>query len=192
MKEIIFVTKNKGKFDAAKQILKEFGIEVIQKEVKFNEPRLLNPRDIVREKINQSKFINKPLIVHDGGLFIESLNGFPATLSNFILKTIGVEGLLKLLDGKNRECEFRECLGFWEPGLDEPTFFEWSIRGEISLQPKGEFKPWHLSPFALVFIPEGGKKTLAEMSEEEYRKWRSSLNSYHFKKLGEWLTKVRK
>ena len=189
MKEIIFVTKNGGKFDAAKQILNEFGIKVVQKKMEFNEPRLQDPKDVVKEKINQSRFINKPLIVHDGGLFIKSLNNFPGTLANFVLRTIGIEGLLKLLEGKSRKCEFRECIGFWEPGLEEPILFEWSIKGEISNKPKGKFEKWHLSPFSLIFIPEGMEKTLAEMSEEEYRKWRSSLNSYHFKKLGEWLSK---
>ncbi|MEM4809819.1 MAG: non-canonical purine NTP pyrophosphatase, partial [Desulfurococcaceae archaeon] len=42
--------------------------------------------------------IRKPILVEDAGLFIKSLNGFPGVYSSFVYKTIGINGVLKLLE----------------------------------------------------------------------------------------------
>jgi XTP/dITP diphosphohydrolase len=39
-----------------------------------------------------------PIIVEDAGLFVEALNGFPGPYSSYVYKTIGNEGLLKLME----------------------------------------------------------------------------------------------
>jgi len=43
--------------------------------------------------------VGKPLIVQDSSFHIRSLNGFPGAYIKYALKTIGLEGILKLLEG---------------------------------------------------------------------------------------------
>ena len=51
------------------------------------------------------KIINKPCISLDCGFWIDELNGFPKAFVNFALETIKIEGILKLMEGKeNRKC----------------------------------------------------------------------------------------
>ena len=51
--------------------------------------------------------------MQDSGFVIEALNGFPGPYTKYVLSTIGVDGLLKLMDGQlNRRCGFAACVGF--------------------------------------------------------------------------------
>ena len=44
---------------------------------------------------------------------IDELNGFPRAFVNFSLDTIGISGILKLMENKeNRSCAFNECLAY--------------------------------------------------------------------------------
>lgn len=46
---------------------------------------------------------------------IDELNGFPRAFVNFSLDTIGISGILKLMEGKeNRKCAFNECLAYYD------------------------------------------------------------------------------
>jgi len=65
------------------------------------EPRSDDLREIAKEKVLFAyKKIRKPCIVLDFGFYIHSLNGFPKAFVNFVLETIGIEDILKLVDGK--------------------------------------------------------------------------------------------
>jgi len=187
MKEIVFVTGNEGKFKSAWRHLHGCGVVLRQERIEMIEPQAKEVREVARQKIMQviGKF-DAPVMVEDSGLYVYALNGFPGASSKEILETIGVEGVLKLLEGKDRKCEFRECIAYWEPGFEEPKYFEDTIKGCLAEEPRGEFRPYHWSPFSLIFIPEGLNKTLGEMNEEEYAAWTGSLNC-HFKELHEWL-----
>lgn len=188
MKKIIFVTKNKGKFLSAKIQLEKFGIELVQKILDFDEPRTNDLYEITKKKaLEASKIFNKPLIVVDAGFFIHSLNGFPGTYVNFILETIGIEGILKLVEGKERKCEFRNVLGYWEPGIKEPILFESEVFGTISEKPHGIMKDSYWSPLFLIFIPKGFEKTLSQLNVEKYWKNKTKENSC-FIKFGEWFS----
>jgi len=44
--------------------------------------------------------VKKPCIALDTDFRIDELNGFPRAFVNFSLETIGVEGMLKLMEGK--------------------------------------------------------------------------------------------
>ena len=61
------------------------------------------------------KLVQKPCISLDCGFLIDELNGFPRAFVNFALDTIGIEGILKLMEGKeNRSCRFTECLSYYD------------------------------------------------------------------------------
>lgn len=197
--DLYFITSNESKIASATKFLKEYGITVIPHSIpSIIEPREYDPREVTRQKISQVRYqFDEPFIVSDTGFFVHSLKGFPKTFTNFMLETIGIEGLLRLLDGKERSCEFIQCLGYLgklqlpneERYLPEPNIFEWKVSGSVAGETRGTLQSYHWSNLALVFKPNGSNKTLAEMSEEEFHDWRESVRPNEFDKLGEHLSK---
>jgi XTP/dITP diphosphohydrolase len=114
MDEIVFVTHNKGKIAAAKDYLKDVNFRIFEYEL--DEPRSDDIRYISKVKVEQAyKLVNQPCISLDCGFYIDELNGFPRAFVNHALETIGIKGILKLMDGKeNRKYSFRECLSYYD------------------------------------------------------------------------------
>lgn len=189
MNQIYFATKNKGKVNSVSNTLSKYGIEVIHYPLELPEPRSDDLREIAKEKVLFAyKKIGKPCIALDSGFYIHSLNGFPKTFVNFVLETIGIEGILKLVDGKLRDCEFRNCLAYLDETLSEPVYFESSVEGSLSDFPRGKMRDYYWSKLFLVFIPKDSDKTLAEMTYEEYQKWRAQRYKDSFAtKFAEWI-----
>ncbi|MCS7097097.1 MAG: RdgB/HAM1 family non-canonical purine NTP pyrophosphatase [Candidatus Methanomethylicia archaeon] len=105
--------------------------------------------------------LRKPLIVEDDGLFIKTLNGFPGPFSSYVYSTIGVNGILKLMNGvKDRECYFESAVAFCSEGICE--VFIGRVYGFISEVARGQ-KGFGYDP---IFIPKGENTTFAEISLE--------------------------
>lgn len=173
MKQVYFATTNKGKIKSVSTVLSKHGIKVTHKDIELPEPRTDNLREIAIQKVLAAyKEIGKPVIAQDSGFYIHSLNGFPKSFVNFALETIGIEGILRLIEDKPRECEFRSCLAYYDENLKEPTLFESDVRGILTNSPRGEVKDYFWSDLFLVFVPDGENKTLAEMTWDEYQEWR--------------------
>ncbi|MBZ9536267.1 hypothetical protein KGR20_19005 [Cytobacillus oceanisediminis] len=134
MKEIVFVTTNKGKIASAQNELKSIKVTPISAEL--SEPRTDNIKDIAREKVLQAyEIVKRPCIALDSGFFIDELNGFPRAYVNHMLDTIGISGILKLLsEEENRYCEFR-C-NFSISILPKPCFLYdgWTANSTTSKQ----------------------------------------------------------
>jgi XTP/dITP diphosphohydrolase len=108
-------------------------------------------------------FTIKSMIVDDSGIFIKDLNGFPGVYSSFVYKTIGCDGILKLLNSvRDRTAVFKCCIGFYSPQY-KLKFFYGECVGKISKSIRGNagfgFDP--------IFIPRKCSKTFAEMSIDE-------------------------
>lgn len=185
MKKIIFATSNHGKYLSAKNFLKKYGISVIQKKLEIPESRG-SIEDIAAQKAWYAYgVIKKPLIAMDAGFFIFSLNGFPKMFTNFILETVGVEGIIKLIKGKNRNCEFREVLCYRDNIRKKHKLFERIVKGTIAKRPQGKVKSYHWSRLALIFIPEGEKKTMAEMTRPEFLTFQKQVEkNSHWEQFG--------
>lgn len=114
MDEVIFVTHNKGKIASAKKQLKNVNFKIFEYELE--EPRSDDIKYISKYKVEEAyKIVKKPCISLDCGFWIDELNGFPRAFVNFSLKTIGIKGILKLMEGKeNRKCRFTECLSYYD------------------------------------------------------------------------------
>ena len=93
--------------------------------------------------------------------------------------------------GKNRNCEFRECLAYIDKEQNEPKCFTSTIKGTISEEPRGTMQNHLWSPLALIFIPPKTNKTLGEMTPSEYTKfWKNyPRESSCQKQFGEWYLK---
>ena len=158
--DVFFASSNVHKYEEAKEILAEFGIEL-----GFFQTDLVEIQDDSLSKIALQKALDaydkckKPVIVEDDGLFINSLSGFPGPYSSYVFKTIGNNGILKLI-GINRTAQFRAIIAFCDSS-NEPTLFESSVAGTISknIQDGG----WGYDP---IFIPEKQNKTYAELADK--------------------------
>ena len=165
MQEIVFVTHNPGKIQSAQHYLQNVKLEIFRYELE--EPRSDDIRAISEYKVRQAyELVKKPCISLDAGFFIHRLNGFPRAFVNFALETVGISGILKLMDGEtDRSCCFLEYLSYYDgtklrqfKGIHPGTLAE-QVRGRDSEKKWSEL--WYL------FIPKGSEKTLAEMTDGE-------------------------
>ncbi|MUN28314.1 XTP/dITP diphosphatase [Sulfuracidifex metallicus] len=163
MKTIKLITGNKGKYLEMKDIANKSGIELEWVNCPKVEVQGDNLEEIsMHSAIDSFLSFRTPLIVDDSGLFINALNDFPGPYTKFVKKTIGIEGILKLINGiKERSARFMTVITFVD-GKNIITF-RGEVNGEISLSPRGEMG----FGFDPIFIPNGSDKTFAEMSIEE-------------------------
>jgi len=192
--DLYFATSNEGKVKSLKRDFGNNGIKVIQQSVDLVEPRSNEVREIASIKIAQAySIIKKPVVVIDAGFYIPSLNGFPRAFVNFALETIDLEGILKLVEGKPRECEFKECLAYMDSEIQEPIYFMSYVPGVLSNVVCGQMQNHLWSRLSLIFIPKGSQKTLAEMSPQEYSEWREVSREHDSSsaKLLDWLLRNR-
>ena len=165
MNEIVFVTHNQGKIASASKQLEGVNFKVFEYELP--EPRSDNIKYISKYKVMEAyKLVNMPCISLDCGFLVDELNGFPRAFVNFALDTIGINGILKLMDGKeNRKCKFTECLSYYD-GENLYQFFGYD-KGKLANKVLGNDSNKKWSDLWYIYIPEGFDKTLAQMNDEE-------------------------
>ena len=124
MKKIVYVTGNWSKIMSAKNILEPLGIEVDNIKMETTEIQADTVEEVAIHSAKEaSDKLRCAVLKNDTGLFIEALNGFPRAFVNFSLDTIGINGILKLMEGKeNRKCAFNECLAYHD-GKDIHYFY---------------------------------------------------------------------
>jgi len=109
---------------------------------------------------------SRPLMIDDSGLFIDGLKGFPGVYSSYVFKTIGCDGILRLMEGASiRSARFECCIGFMVPG-GKPYIAKGTSRGSISDEKAGT-GGFGYDP---IFIPEGHTKTFAQLDIPEKNK----------------------
>src|SRR3990172_2859617 len=80
--DVLFASSNRNKFNEAKNILSNYGINLGFFKSRLKEIQAESIKQIAAFKVNDAyRQCHKPVIVEDAGLFIESLNGFPGTFS---------------------------------------------------------------------------------------------------------------
>ncbi len=160
--KIIFVTGNKGKAREAEEIL---NIPLDIRSIDLDEIQGMDLEKIALYKINQAyKMVKKPVMVDDVSVEIDAWGGFPGPLIKWMLKkeNDSAKLLLKMLAGeKNRKAKARLAIGFHD-GKKAHVFYG-EVNGRIAEEIRGE-NGFGWDP---VFIPEGEKKTYAEMTTEK-------------------------
>lgn len=166
--EIIFATRNKGKFMEVKEKFEKEGIELLQYTRGYPE---IQADDLVEVALYGARYlsrkIDKPFFLEDAGLFIRSLNGFPGVYSAYVFKSIGCEGILNLMrDEENRYAEFRSVVVYKERGRKAKVFIG-KCKGKISFEKRGN-RGFGFDP---IFIPDGSNKTFGEMEVKEKNRY---------------------
>lgn len=180
--EIHFATSNRNKFLEAQTIIEKYGIRLTFLGSRGLEIQSDSLEEIARQSaIVSSTNAKTATIVEDAGLFVDALRGFPGPYSSFTFRTLGCEGILKLMEGiSNRKSRFVSAVAYCEPNK-QPVCFSGVSEGilEIEARGKGGFG------FDPIFTPmEGRTKTFAEMSRIE--KNRYSHRAKAFRTFAEW------
>ncbi|MEM2970829.1 MAG: XTP/dITP diphosphatase [Candidatus Bathyarchaeia archaeon] len=190
-KIIFFATNNYNKFNEARRVLAEYKIAVGMLRVKSLEIQSENLEEIAKASVLDAfKKCNLPIIVEDAGLFIEALKGFPGPYASYVYKSIGNEGVLKLMENvENRNAKFQSVIAYYSQELKEPLIFKGEVSGRITREKRRGNEGFGFDP---IFEPLGGEgKTFAEMTVKE--KNRFSHRAKALKKFAEWYSgKVEK
>ncbi|MEM0357143.1 MAG: XTP/dITP diphosphatase [Candidatus Bathyarchaeia archaeon] len=182
-KVVFFATNNINKFNEARKVLGSYKIAVGMLRVKNLEIQSESLEEIAKTSvIHAFQQCRLPVIVEDAGLFIEALNGFPGPYASYVYKTIGNEGLLKLMRGvTNRKACFQSVVAYFSEELDTPVCFDGEAFGEITEDVRKGCSGFGFDP---VFKPYGSEKTFAEMSIDEKNKY--SHRAKAFRKFAKW------
>lgn len=161
MRPVTFVSTNEGKVREVRAVLAEHGITVRWRRRELPEPQADTLEEVVRAKLSALGPSRGLFLVEDSGLFVRALGGFPGVYSAYVLRTIGLEGLLRLVTGRDRAAIFRTVAGVRDGRRS------WTVSGasygELTTARKG-VGGFGYDP---VFRPRGSRRTFAEMTIEE-------------------------
>ena len=182
LRRILFATSNARKVEEVNVVLRRCGFEAVAHPGAPKVELQSESLEAVAAAAAAAAyaFLRRPVIVEDAGLFVDALNGFPGPYSSYVYRTIGVRGLLKLLEGvEDRGATFVSVIALaYRGGV---VLFRGEVRGAIAREPRGSggfgFDP--------IFVPEGSTRTCAEMSAEE--KTELSHRGAAARRLCEWL-----
>lgn len=156
-----FVTGNANKVREARQIL-EVNFEQINLE-NLIEIQTSDLSDVVRHKVNHAYEILKcPVMVEDSGLIFSAWNGLPGALVKWFEKSVGCEGMIRMLEPFGNKEATAICHVAVRDG-DNILVAKGEVKGMIANSPKGN----NGFGWDVIFIPHGYSRTFAEMSAEE-------------------------
>lgn len=162
---LTFVTSNKHKFEEVSEIAARLGVEIKRRDIGPVEIQADTLEEVASYSAKEAVAVLKePCFVEDAGLFIKVLKGFPGPYSNFLFRTIGNGGILKLMDGeKDRRAEFGSAVAYCAPN-EKPKVFSGKAEGTITTNVRGKLG----FGFDPLFTPrEGDGRTFAEMATLE-------------------------
>ena len=160
-KQLKFVTGNLNKLREAQEIL---GIKMEQGSADhLHEIQTNDICQLVEHKVTEAwREFQCPVLVEDSGLIFTAWNGLPGALVKWFEKSVGCEGMLRMLESfENRQAEAL-CLAAVYDGKTM-VVGEGRVPGTISPAMRGnQGFGWDV-----IFIPKGETRTYAEMSPTE-------------------------
>ena len=162
---IFFATNNINKFNEARRVLAEHKIAVGMLRVKSLEIQNESLEEIAEASvIDAFEKCHLPIIVEDAGLFVDALKGFPGPYAAYVYRTIGNQGLLKLMENvETRNARFESVIAYLSKDLKSPKCFSGQAQGEIvTEQKRGNGNSGF--GFDPIFKPIRAGRTFAEMS----------------------------
>jgi len=161
--KLYIATSNRHKVEEIEIALAPYGIMVMQVPLAKLEIQSSNLEEIALTAARGLREMDAPVAVEDAGLFIRALRGFPGPYGHYVYETIGVRGVLRLLEGvSDRRASFVSVIAVKMP--DGKTLaFRGEVEGTITSEPCGE-RGFGFDP---IFQPLGSSRTFAEMTVEE-------------------------
>lgn len=179
MKQVIFVTGNKYKFEIAQKALKGTEVELIQQKIETPEIQSIDVKEIASFSARYAaEKLGKPVALTDAGWYITALNGFPGPFVKFINQWLTSEEILKLMEGKkDRSVTIKGCLAYCEPNGELITFSS-QVIGSLSGKAIKTDKEEN-TPINELFIPEGyNGRVESEIPKEEMIEYWARVENY--------------
>ena len=154
---VTFITGNPNK---AKVFADHMKLDIKHKSLDLDEIQSLSLREITEHKLIQAyDIVGGPVLVEDSGCSLDAFGKFPGPFVKWMLEAVGLEGICRSVDGRDRGSVASICFGYFD-GV-EMKFFEGSVHGTIADHPRGESNfGWNS-----IFTPDGQLKTYAESGE---------------------------
>lgn len=165
MVKITFITNTEGKAIEAQEILgKDF--MVTHKKVDLDEIQTIDGKEVIEKKAKEAFSILKgPVLVEDTSLYFNAWKGLPGALVRWFLDAVECEGICKMMKNeKDRNAYTESAIAFYDG--KNMKIVTGKVEGSVPVAPKGD-KGFGWDP---IFIPNGYKKTFAEMGMEEKSK----------------------
>lgn len=165
-RHIVFVTTNSGKFEEVKKWVDKLdpSVELEQAAIDLPEYQSLDVHTVAIGKAYEAwRLIQRPLLIDDGGIYLEKYNQFPGTLSKYVFQGIGFDGFW-LLAKDDPRAYFLSCLVYMDK-VNDYHFFEGICKGTI-VPLKGAVTHPQL-PFTDVFVPENYTQTFGQLRDTE-------------------------
>lgn len=183
---LTFVTGNVGKVARLKLALEPFvpGVEVRGVDLDVVEIQADTVLEVAQAKARAAfDVLGAPLVVHDCGLCIEALNDYPGPYTKYVNYTLGTEGILALMRGRqNRRAGWADAVVFVDAGGAMHSFTPAvKYTGEIARHPPRRWVRFVGEERAVgrVFVPTdfGLTECLADVEEEDYQRYRRDAPS---------------
>ena len=160
------MTSNPDKAREAAEIL---GLELKSVALDFPEPQTLDVAEVAAAKAIAAREAlsepDLPVLVEDSGLIIEAWNGLPGALTKWFLRSVGNEGLLRMLSAEENRSARAVCAVVVADVDGSVRAFVGEVRGSIASEPRGS-GGFGWDP---IFSPEGYAKTYAELGVLKHR-----------------------
>jgi len=191
--KLVFATQNENKAHEIQSLLPEYFKIISLKDIRCFDEIPETAETLEGNSLLKASFIsetyNLNCFADDTGLEIEALNNRPGVYSARYAgpdksSAANIDKVLSELEGKtSRNAQFRTLITLI---LNKSTFsFEGIVRGEIISEKRGE-NGFGYDP---IFVPEGEKRTFAEMSLEEKNK--HSHRARAFQKMIDFLNELK-
>lgn len=164
--ELFFVTGNEGKFLEVKYFLEKYEPNLVVK--MFNadlfEHQTTDQKQIAIDKAIQAwKMLKKPVLVDDAAIYFDKYPNFPGTITKFIFKGLGLNGILKLVEEDNR-ATFLLYIAYVDSD-EKVEIFEGACKGKIIVPFEKKAHP--SLPWDDLFVPDGSEKTYAQLRQND-------------------------
>ena len=166
--DVFFVTSNIGKFNSAKLRLPNISLAQVSLDIDENQESV--EKIAIHKAKTAYSILCKPVLCDDSGFVIPSLNGYPGHHVGRELKARGIEYFTNIARQASLDAYFLQVMSYMDERLAKPQLFISKAEGTLIGEQRGDMnKPWIKSPLGVAFILKGQTKTIAEMSEEEYK-----------------------
>ncbi len=155
---MLLITGNKKKVREFEEIL---GFKIKSQSLELEEIQEVNVEQVSEYKARKAyEILKEAIIVEDGGLFFDELNGLPGALIKWFEKKLSYQEICDLIK-EDRGAIAKICISYFDgKNLEQ---FVGEVKGTITKSPKGE----NGFGWDSIFIPEGASKTFAEMETAE-------------------------
>ncbi|MCA1838650.1 MAG: RdgB/HAM1 family non-canonical purine NTP pyrophosphatase [Actinobacteria bacterium] len=163
--EALFVTSNPNKAREAAEIL---GVEMRSVGLDLPELQALDVAQVAVAKAAAARATlgdpDSPVLVEDSGLVIDAWNGLPGALTKWFLRSVGNEGLVKMLSGEENRSARAVCAVAIALADGSVHVFVGEVEGNVAPEPRGS-GGFGWDP---IFVPEGYTETYAELGPRKH------------------------